>query len=226
MRIPVSGPTILRTLIVAWAVAAAPGTLARPVTAPGESTVPAGEPRLILPGNHLVRAGEWIALRWAETDSISELEILLSTDGGRHYSACISPQLDPKRCDFVWRVPPLSRGPLWMRIRFNRRGREIEGAPASPLTVIAGTADDPVPLALPPIADPEGDRAPASPRTGGEASTGPSSSGLADVSEGRANSRRPTEQSARATCDETRPSPAASAVPPGFSVPRSIPLRA
>jgi len=63
------------------------------------------EPELILPGGHVVRPGQWIELRWTKADEISELEILLSVDGGRHYSVCISPQLDPNRCSFLWRAP-------------------------------------------------------------------------------------------------------------------------
>src|SRR5437763_141636 len=86
-------------------------------------------PRLILPGDHAVRSGQLIELKWTPADSISELEILLSLDGGRHYTMCISPSLDPLRCRFVWRVPDVD-APLRMRIRFNRGGREIEGAPA------------------------------------------------------------------------------------------------
>jgi hypothetical protein len=110
-----------------------------------------GGPRLILPGAHAVQTGQMVALRWSPADSISELEILLSVDGGRHYSRSISPSLDPKRCEFVWRVPDLGTAKVWLRIRFNRGGREIEGAPAAPLAVLAGDRDLHEPLALPPL---------------------------------------------------------------------------
>ncbi len=123
------------------------------------------EPRLILPGAHAVRAGQLVALRWSPADSIRELEILVSVDGGRSFLRCISPSLDPGRREFVWRVPDLGSPSVWLRIRFNRGGREIEGAPTAPLTVLAGGSDDPEPLALPPLdaapARPAGERQPA-----------------------------------------------------------------
>jgi hypothetical protein len=105
-----------------------------------------------------VRAGQLVDLRWSPADSIAELEILLSVDGGRHYSRCISPRLDPRKCGFVWRVPDLGSATLQMRIRFNRGGREIEGAPAAPLLVFAGGRDQAEPLALPPLGGAEPSR--------------------------------------------------------------------
>jgi hypothetical protein len=109
-------------------------------------------PRLNLPGGHVVHPGESIRLCWGEADGITEMEILLSVDGGRHYSVCISPQLDPVRREFIWRVPDDAPGALRMRIRFNRNGHEIEGAPTTPLVV--ATADgQPAPLGLPAAGD-------------------------------------------------------------------------
>src|SRR5689334_11970857 len=63
------------------------------------------EPRLIVPAGSVVRAGQWIDLHWTAAESIVELEVLLSTDGGRTYSVCISPQMDPAQRHFVWQVP-------------------------------------------------------------------------------------------------------------------------
>ena len=107
------------------------------------------EPRLILPGDRAVRSGEVIDLRWTAADSVSELEILVSDDGGRHYSHSISPRLDPNRCDFVWRVPDWNCATLRLRIRFNRGGREIEGAPTGPLQLAADSRECSEPLGLP-----------------------------------------------------------------------------
>jgi hypothetical protein len=129
------------------------------------------EPKLILPGNRAVRAGQLIDLRWAPTDSVSELEILLSVDGGRHYSLCISPQLDPARCHFVWRVPNLGEAQLRMRIRFNRGGRETEGAPTAPLLLLESGSGQAEPLALP---APEGPGRGA-PKPTGDRGEGPAS---------------------------------------------------
>ena len=130
---------------------------------PREVAGEADEPRLILPGGHNVHAGQWVDLRWSAADSVSELEILLSVDGGRHYSRCISPTLDPIRRQFLWRVPDLGSASLRMRIRFNRGGREIEGAPTAPLRMFTGGPDHPEPLALPPAGEPNAPR-PASGR--------------------------------------------------------------
>lgn len=134
--------------LLIWA--AVPGAMPRHVADRAE------EPRLILPGGHIVRVGQWIDLRWSPADSVAELEILLSVDGGAHYSRCISPQLDPNRSEFLWRVPDLGSETLRMRIRFNRGGREIEGAPTPPLRLFAGGTEEPEPLALPLTGEPGG----------------------------------------------------------------------
>lgn len=127
-------------------------------------------PELILPGDHRVRPGEWIELHWTRADAISELEILLSLDGGRHYAVCISPQLDPERRAFRWQVPATAAGDLRMRIRFNRGGREIEGPPTAPLHVATAEPDQPQPLGLPPV---EGSATSREPRPAGERSETP-----------------------------------------------------
>jgi hypothetical protein len=120
------------------------------------------EPRLILPGSHEVQAGQVVALEWTAADDVSELEILLSLDGGRTYPIWVSPRLAPESRRFVWRVPPCGGKSLRMRIRFQRDGREIEGAPSASIAVAPAGA--PQPLGLPPLAaDPE-----RAPRSGGE----------------------------------------------------------
>jgi len=113
------------------------------------------EPRLILPGSRTVEPGEWIVLEWVPADSVRELELLLSLDGGRTWPVCISPSLGPERCTFRWQVPANAARDLRLRIRFNRGGREIEGAPSGPLLVTNGTRGEPLPLGLPaPLPDP------------------------------------------------------------------------
>jgi len=107
------------------------------------------EPRLILAGSHTVQPGQVVALQWTAADAVSELEILLSLDGGRTYPIWVSPRLDPKVHRFVWRVPSYAGCTLSMRIRFHRGGREIEGAPTHSIVVARGEAE---PLGLPPLA--------------------------------------------------------------------------
>jgi len=157
-------PRSLRGDVVAWLLAAG---LCAVLVLPRASAAEPGHdrdgdagsaPRLSLPGGHIVRAGEALDLAWSRADSIRELEILLSTDGGRHYASCISPRLDPGVRHFRWRVPADARGELRLRIRFNRGGREIEGAPTAALDVARSGDGSAEPLALPPAAGggPEG----------------------------------------------------------------------
>jgi len=179
-------------------------------------------PALILPGNHVVHPGEWIELGWTRADAISEMEILLSRDGGRSYTVCISPSLDPRRCGFRWRVPETA-GDLRMRIRFNRGGLEIEGAPSAPLRVSAGESDAPQPLGLPPL---ERAGAAREPRAPGERSGGQGTRAAAGVMDGRAGSDPTPDASGPAETpapDPSAPRPAAGARP--FAAPRSLPLR-
>jgi hypothetical protein len=165
-------------LLLAVLVSLAGLALARPCAAGGEpedreEREERSEPRLILPGGHVVQPGQRIVLAWSAADSISELEILLSVDGGRHYSVCVSPQLDPGSRRFVWRVPDVPNASLRLRIRYNRGGREIEGAPTATLRTTGGDADQPEPLALPPAPGSPG--APASRSGGAPASQAPGS---------------------------------------------------
>jgi len=186
----------------------------------------AGEPdapRLILPGGHEVRAGELIQLRWTATDSVAELEILLSRDGGRTYPACISPRLDPHRPGLAWRVPASAGGTLRMRVRFNRGGREIEGAPTAALRVLG---DDPraEPLGLPPLAAGAGAREPAPASGRGSAS--------ASVVASLVPAPRPSHAPGPSTRRPAAPSatlflrPASASDRAAFAAPRLLPLRA
>jgi hypothetical protein len=180
-------------------------------------------PELILPGDHMVRPGQWIDLRWTAADRIAELEILLSLDGGRHYSVCISPQLDPGLCRFVWRVPDYTGQALRMRIRFNRGGREIEGAPSGPLVVSAGTQEQPEPLGLPPMTGGAGDRGPE-PRSRGGALIGRAHSDAASDDE-RAR-RRACRRDATLADVARIPLPTEASTGAPFAAPRAVPLRA
>ena len=179
------------------------------------------EPRLILPGDRSVAAGEWIDLRWSEADDIRELEILLSVDGGRTYGQCITPQLDPDRHGFRWRVPDLAGGAVRLRIRFNRAGREIEGAPSEPVAVTSGTAGR-APLGLPPMTpapeDRDRERSPRAPdRTRG--------AGPAEDSD-EAGPAPPAPLTGLFRAPTRAPVPAAMrAIHAPFAAPRAVPLR-
>ena len=194
---------------------------------PVAAAIEAGrEPELILPGNHWVRPGQWIDLRWTPSDRIAELEILLSLDGGRHYSVCISPQLDPGRCRFVWRVPERPGRALRVRIRFNRDGREIEGAPSAPLVVSPGTQEQPEPLGVPPMEGRARERG-SEPRSRGGALMGRAGCDSDAAPDDEHACRRPTHRRHATLVNVTGISlpPEAAARAP-FSAHRAVPLRA
>jgi hypothetical protein len=181
------------------------------------------EPRLVLPGDRSVQAGEWIELRWSDAEDIRELEILLSVDGGRTYSRCITPQLDPDRRGFRWRVPALAGGELRLRIRYNRDGREIEGAPAEPLEVTAADPR-PVPLGLP-FASAEGeDRGDRDRPRAPDRSPGRSANPAEDSDEAGASPPETRTLPARA-CPDAVAHPSSASHPAPFAAPRMPPLR-
>jgi len=149
----------------------------------------ASEPRLVLPGGHEVRPGQLVQLTWEGADSVTELEILLSVDGGRHYDIWVSPELDPAQHHFSWRVPDVHGGTLRLRIRYNRGGREIEGAPTAALRTQPG--EDPTgPLALPAAGGGEGESAPRPGNSQSAPAPGAARATLAE-SQSSANERTP-----------------------------------
>jgi len=116
---------------------------------------PAG-PRLHLAVNESVRPGDLVSFQWDQADSaVTEMEILLSLDGGRSYRDGLTPQLDPRTGAYSWRVPNLGTACMRFRIRYNRGGREIEGSPSRFLWVLAHPPD-PVTTTSPITTEPEG----------------------------------------------------------------------
>ncbi len=148
-----SGPVALATaLFAALALAAiapsrAHASLAETTPAANAETAPASiaeAPRILWRAGKLVRAGEMVEIHWSAPGStVDELEIQLSLDGGRHYNLRISPELDPRVGEFVWRVPNLASGDARVRLRYSRDGREIEGEPSPPFRISAGENADP-----------------------------------------------------------------------------------
>src|SRR5215470_14742809 len=94
-------------LVLAALLIAAPG-VARAAIAPGGAR--AGEaPRLVMPGVATVRAGETVRIAWTEAGrAVDELELQLSLDNGRRFTLRISPELDARTGEFLWRVPNLA----------------------------------------------------------------------------------------------------------------------
>ena len=180
----------------------------------GEREEEESGPRLILPGSHVVQPGQLVALEWTPDDEVTELEILLSLDGGRTYPIWISPRLAPRDCRFVWRVPPYAGRSLRMRIRFNRDGREIEGAPTS--TIDVAPANAPEPLGLP-VRSAEPDRVP---RPGGE-NRAPGACGTCETAQLTAPAR-----SLRRISPRTATAHSTASTPRGSGGPAFVPLRA
>jgi hypothetical protein len=181
------------------------------------------EPRLFLPGGHVVRAGQWIDLRWTKADEIAELEILLSVDGGKHYTIWVSPRLDPDRCRYLWRVPAVGNAALSIRIRFNRGGREIEGAP-TPLQ-LARDEDQPEPLALPPLGGGDAERAPR-PGGRGEAPQGRSGVGPSEATDDASYSHHASVKAIHRVTPVTPHRSAGNTLHTTLTTPRFVPLRA
>ena len=103
-----------------------------------DSAPPADEPVIELASGLVLRAGERLEIRWSvPATSVDELEILLSIDGGRRFPLRVSPELDARAGRYLWRVPNLSSAEARMRLRYHRDGREIDGAPSAPFTLIA-----------------------------------------------------------------------------------------
>ncbi len=116
----------------------------------GVATARAGEavPRMALPADHVLHAGERVEIRWdAPAGEIEELELRLSIDGGRHYAVRVSPELEGGRSRFVWVVPNLASADARLCLRFNRDGRETDGEPGVAFRIVA-RADRPAELGL------------------------------------------------------------------------------
>lgn len=185
-------------------------------------------PRLRLAIDHPARPGEKIALHWEGADeSIRELEILMSVDGGMTYEICISPSMDPATGSYVWTVPDLGVGHAWLRIRYNRDGREIEGEPTHLTTFLRRGLDLPEASMIPRGTESERERERERAPRAGSASSLRSAEGEVDVE--TLASRRPLSATIETRVDQTTPRPFqgvdASRVPPVNSMLLQVPLR-
>jgi hypothetical protein len=79
-------------------------------------------------GEVAVRPGEVVEVRWAAVPrGVEEMELLLSLDGGRHFTVRVTPDLEADRGSYAWRVPPLPSGDARLAVRVNLDGREVLG---------------------------------------------------------------------------------------------------
>jgi hypothetical protein len=113
-----------------------------------------GVPRLALPATGVLRTGDRVELRWdGGIGDVRELEIMLTIDGAQRRTIQVSPQLDPARGVYVWRVPELGRASGRFRIRYEHDGHEVEGAPSTRIELLSALAAPIDPALLPGRAD-------------------------------------------------------------------------
>ena len=110
--------------------------IAAPGSARAASADDGAAPRLVMPDLASVRPGETVRIQWTQAGSaVDELELQLSLDGGRHFTLRISPELDARAGEFLWRVPNLASAEARVRLRFQRDGREVEGDVSAPFRI-------------------------------------------------------------------------------------------
>jgi hypothetical protein len=104
--------------------------------------------RLISPrAGQVLHPGQNVRVQWTSVlPNIDltqcEMEVWLSLDGGRTFTMCITPILDPKAQFFFWTVPNIPTNAAVMDIRFGCEGWYPESYAPQPAStfVIAKTA--------------------------------------------------------------------------------------
>jgi hypothetical protein len=72
--------------------------------------------QVLYPGQHI--RVEWQAILPKTEAGGCEMELWLSLDGGRTFTACITPHIDPHSKSFDWTVPNLPSNAAVLDIRF------------------------------------------------------------------------------------------------------------
>ena len=87
-----------------------------------------------------------VEIRWSDVPGdADEIELLLSVDGGRHFSLRLTDELNSDSRSFLWRVPALSAETATLAIRVGIHGRETLSAPG-PLFRLSRASAAGVPL--------------------------------------------------------------------------------
>jgi hypothetical protein len=77
-----------------------------------------------------LREGETVEIRWSGVPGDAhEIELLLSVDGGQHFSLRLTDELNSGSRSFLWRVPGLVTDSASLAIRVGIHGQEILSAP-------------------------------------------------------------------------------------------------
>ena len=92
----------------------------------------------------VIRGGDRVLIRWgAFAAAVEEFELLLSTDGGRSYLIRVSPELEGRSVQYVWRAPNVSAAEARVRIRARIHGRETNGPPSGIFSLVRDPARPP-----------------------------------------------------------------------------------
>jgi hypothetical protein len=102
----------------------------------------ASAPKVTLDPAGPYRGGEPVQVRWSGLpDDVLELEFLLVRDGRVDDVVRMTPQLDPNRGQFVWRVPRLGADGATLVLRAGNEEEENELAVSDPFSIApAGAA--------------------------------------------------------------------------------------
>ncbi len=118
--------------------------LATLLLAPRARALPSLAPDL--PGR--VVPGQEIALRWSDLPAgVTEVEVLLSLDGGRSFPLRASRETDARDGAIRWRVPDFATGAAVLMLRMGTRSGEIPGPHSRVFAIGDPGATDPAALA-------------------------------------------------------------------------------
>ena len=81
-------------------------------------------------------AGDEVMVRWtAGPKDAEEMELMLSLDGGRHFSIRLTEEMEGDAASYLWRVPDLPSGAARLGLRANVGGREMEVGESAPFAI-------------------------------------------------------------------------------------------
>jgi hypothetical protein len=105
------------------------------------------EPRLEVASR--VHAGEVVEVRWdPRTLGGSEVELVLSLDGGRHFTIHASPELDPATDRYLWRVPNLGAHGAVLALRVGSWQQEAISTRSKGFVIVADPRRSPTRIGL------------------------------------------------------------------------------
>lgn len=84
-----------------------------------------------------LRAGDEVTVRWSGAPKAREMELLLSVDGGRHFSVRLTRELPGDATSYLWRVPRLPSAGARLALRAEVGAREVEVGTTAPFTITA-----------------------------------------------------------------------------------------